>query len=156
MQLRPLAVIKLTSQNASLRSHDRPEAGIFKILGSCKLAVGSCKLLVGSCKLSVGSCKLSVGSCKLSVGSCKLSVGSCKLAVDSCKLCPPRTAKTYWPKCQPPLRRQAEPDSIKRRRQSRPPNAVSLFGYIRLNRAKKSLIANYQTFFYKNLRSILQ
>ena len=86
MQLRPLAVIKLTGQNASLRSHDRPEAGIFKIRGSCKLSVGSCKLSVGSCKLSVGSCKLSVGSCKLSVGSCKLSVGSCKLSVGSCKL----------------------------------------------------------------------
>ena len=86
MQLRPLAVIKLTSQNASLRSHDRPEAGIFKILGSCKLAVGSCKLSVGSCKLSVGSCKLSVGSYKLSVGSCKLAVGCCKLSVGSCKL----------------------------------------------------------------------
>ena len=101
------------------------------------IAVGSCKLAVGSYKLSVGSCKLSVGSCKLSVGSCKLSVGSCKLAVGSCKLSLPAPQKTYWPKCQSPLRMQAEPDSIKRRRQSRPPNDVSLFGYVRLNRGSK-------------------
>ena len=129
MQIWPLAFIKLTGQNASLRSHDRPEAGIFKIRGSCKLAVGSCKL---------------------SVGSCKLAVGSCKLAVDSCKLCPPAPQKTTGQNAslRPECRQSLTPLSDGGRADRR--TAESLFCNDQRNEGAK--FNQYQIIFLSTLR----